>query len=69
MCRYIDAGIYIYIYINKYICLWNMGMRRNRPSYEYKSSFWPLPGMMVIIMIMVRARNYKYNLCGARQKL
>ena len=35
-----------------------MDMRRSRPSYEYKSSLWPLPGMMVVIV--VRARNYNY---------
>ena len=46
-------------------------MRRNRPYYEYKSSFWPLAGIMVIMIIVVRVRSYNYNsnFCGVRQKL
>ena len=47
----------------------NTDMRRRRPYYDYKSSFWPLAGIMVIMVIMVRARNYDYNYYGARQKL
>ena len=47
-----------------------MDMRRRRPLEEYKSSFWPLPGMMIIMMIIVvRASNYDYDDYGARQKL
>ena len=43
--------------------LLNMDMWRNRPSYEYKSSFWPLLGIMIIIVMVIvaRARNYNYN--------
>ena len=50
--------------------LLNVDMRRRRPSYEYKSFFWPLPEIMVMIMmIVVRARNDTYNCCDAREKL
>ena len=39
-----------------------MELRQRRPSYEYKSSFWPPAGIMIIMMvIVVRARNYDYN--------
>ena len=40
-----------------------MDMRRSCPSYEFKSSFWPLPGMMIIIVmvIVVLARSYSHN--------
>ena len=38
----------------------NMGSRRSRPSYDYKSSFWP-PAGMIMVMIIVRARNFNYN--------
>ena len=43
-----------------------MDMGRNRPSYEYESSFWPLPEIMVIV---VRTRNYNYIVCDARQEI
>ena len=36
-----------------------MDMRRSRPFYKYKSYFWQLPGMIMMV-IMVRARNYNY---------
>ena len=51
------------------LSLLNMDMRRSRPYYEYKSSFWPRAE--IIMIIVVRARNYNcnYNLCGARQQL
>ena len=39
-----------------------MELRQRRQSYDYRSSFWPLAGMMVMmVIIMVRARNYNYN--------
>ena len=47
-----------------------MDMKRNRPYYEYKSSFQPPAEIMImVIVIVVRARIYNYNFCGARQKL
>ena len=48
-----------------------MDMRRNRPYYEYKSSFWPHAEMTMVMVIVVRARgyNFNYNCCGTRQKL
>ena len=46
-----------------------MDLRQGRPSWDYKSSFWPLAGIMVITIIMVRARNYNYDYYGARQML
>ena len=65
---YFWIHIYIYIY---YII--EYGHEAKRPSYEYESSVWPLPGMMGVILscapgimtitIMVRARNYDYNYC------
>jgi hypothetical protein len=39
-----------------------MDLRQRRPSYDYKSSFWPLAGIMVMMIIMVCARNYNFNL-------
>ena len=29
-----------------------MDLRQNRPSYNYKSSFWPLAGMMAMMIIV-----------------
>ena len=47
-----------------------MDMRRRHPSNEYKSSFWPLPKIMIMmVIIIVRARNYNLNCYGARQRL
>ena len=34
-----------------------MDLRQRRPSYECKSSFWPPAGNMIIMIIVVRARN------------
>ena len=66
--------IYIYMYYNMiynicFILLLNMDLRRNRPSYEYKSSFWPPAGMIMVMIIVVHARNYNYNYYRAHQKL
>ena len=30
-------------------------------NYESQSSFWPLSGMMITIIIMIGARSYTYN--------
>ena len=51
--------------------LLNMDMRRSRPYYEYKSSLWTPAEVIVLIVIVLRARNcnHNYNRCGARQKL
>jgi hypothetical protein len=47
-----------------------MDLRQRRQSFDYKSSFWPLAGMIIIMMvIVVRARNNNYIFCGARRKL
>ena len=45
--------------------LLNMDLRQRRASYDYKPRFGPLAGIM-IIMIVVRARNYNYNCCGTK---
>ena len=45
-----------------------MDMRRNCQYYEYKSSFWPLPGIIMVMVIVVCASNYNYNFCGANQE-
>ena len=37
-----------------------MELRQRRPSYDYKSYFWPLAGIMVVIL-MARAKIYSYN--------
>ena len=29
-----------------------MDLRQSRPSYDYKSSFWPLTGMMAMMIIV-----------------
>ena len=42
-----------------------MDLRQRRPSYDCKSSFWPLAGIMVVIL-MVRAKIYSYNYYGAK---
>ena len=34
-----------------------MDVRQRRPSYDYKSSFWPPTG------IMIMNQNYNYNIC------
>ena len=46
--------------------LLNMDLGQRRPSYDHKSSFWPLAGMIMMVMTVVRARNYNNNYCGAR---
>ena len=38
----------------------NMYMRRSRPYYEYKSSCWP-PAEIIMVVIVVRDRNYNYD--------
>ena len=46
---------------------WNllcMDLRQRRPSYDYKSFLGPLAGI-IIMMIVVAARNYNSNFCGA----
>ena len=42
-----------------------MDLRQSRPSYEYKSSFWPPAGIMMMVVV-VRASNYNYNYCRAK---
>ena len=38
--------------------LLNIDLRQRRPSYNYKSSFWPPAGIiMMMIIIVVRAKN------------
>ena len=37
-----------------------MDSKRNRPYHDYEQSFWPLPGIMMLMVIVVRARVYKY---------
>ena len=55
---YIYTLIYIYIYIYIFIYLLDMDLRQRRPSYDYIFSFWPLAGMIMMMIIMVRARNH-----------
>ena len=44
-----------------------MDLWQRRPSDDYKSSFWPLAGMMIVMMIIVaRDKNYNYNHCRAK---
>ena len=43
-----------------------MVLRQRRPSYDYNSSFWQLAGLIMMIIIMMRARNYNYDYCGAK---
>ena len=45
--------------------LLNMDLRQSRPSYEYKSSFWP-PAGIIMVMVMNVARNYDYNYCRTK---
>ena len=66
----LSFSLHIYICIHIYIYLLNMGTRRSRPYYKNKSSFWPPAEIIMIMVIVVRARNYSCNYiwCGARQK-
>ena len=59
MCTYIYMNIYIYIYIYIYMYLYiYIYIRIYRyiieygpcPFYESDSSFWPLPGKMIVIV-------------------
>ena len=50
--------IFTYIYLI-YLFVLTMDLRRIRPSYEYKSSFWPLAAMVVMTVIVARTCNYK----------
>ena len=39
-----------------------MDLWQRRPSCDYKLSFWPLAGMMMVMMIIVvPAKNYNYS--------
>ena len=58
----ISENVDVYIYIYMFIYLLNKDLRQRRPSYGFKSSFWPLAGMMVVV-IVVRSRTYNYNYC------
>ena len=53
--------------IHSYYSL-NMDLRQRRKSYDYKLSFGPLAGIMVVMemMIIVRARKHNYNYCRAK---
>ena len=63
----IVAIVHIYIYIciisdNLYIAyLLNMDLRQRRPSYDYELSFWPPAGIIMVMAIVVRVRDYNYN--------
>ena len=48
--------------------LLNMDLRQRRASYDYKSSILPLAGM-IVMMIVMRARNSNDIFCNARWKL
>ena len=66
--RHVIYIFFISSHIIMYIQL-NTNLRQRRPSYGYKSSFWPLAGITMVVIIMVRDRNCNYNYYGARQKL
>ena len=43
--------------------LLNMDMRQRRPSYDYKSSFWPLAGIIIMVMVIVGRNPEVYDIC------
>ena len=51
----LSLSLYIYIYIKLYTWIWIC------PSYESQSSFWPLRGIMILIVIGARTYNAEYN--------
>ena len=58
VCSHAEGAFFIFL---------DMDMRRSRPYYEHKSSFWP--PAEIIMVIAVRDRNYNHKYYGARQKL
>ena len=43
-----------------------MDLKQRLPPYDYKSSFWPPAGIMMMCIIVVRAREYNDKHCGAK---